>query len=73
MFILKKKKKLVVFLSVFRTIPGLWMKKKKNTTIKYVTNCLINITFTLDEIMNVNILRPKMNELTDIVYNYFLN
>ena len=48
-------------------------KTKTKTTIKYITNCLINITFTLDEIMNVNILRPKMNELTDIVYNYFLN
>lgn len=48
-------------------------KTKTKTTIKYITNCLINITFTLDEIMNVNILRPKMNELTDIVYNYFRN
>ena len=46
-------------------------RKKKN--YNYITNCLINKTFTLDEIMNVNILRPKMNELTDIVYNYFLN
>ena len=45
----------------------------KKTTIKYVTNCLINITFTLDKIMNVNILRPKINKLTDIVCNYFLN
>ena len=49
------------------------MMNGKKTTIKYVTNCLINITFTLDKIMNVNILRPKMNELTDIVCNYFLN
>lgn len=48
------------------------MKEKKNT-IKYITNYLINWILTLDKIMNVNILRSKISEETDIVYNYFLN
>lgn len=47
-----------------------WIMNGKKTTIKYVTNCLINITFTLDKIMNVNILRPKMNEQTLFVITF---
>ena len=67
MLIFKKKKASSLPISIQNNF---WIMNGKKTTIKYVTNCLINITFTLDKIMNVNILRPKMNELTDIVITF---